>query len=113
MTLSSSRPGILAAVTAMAGSLVSSGPSRRTTGGVSEVVQENPVRSTVSVHEVALDDGFRDLLAGALIARHRAKIPDHPELMFLRSTWDADEWARAEADQLLAHIRTVMEHYDH
>ncbi|MGH3765255.1 MAG: hypothetical protein ACRDS0_06495 [Pseudonocardiaceae bacterium] len=68
------------------------------------------VRSnTVRVHEVALDDGFRDLLADALIARQRAKISDQPELMFLRSTWDADEWARPEADQLLAHIQTVLD----
>ena len=101
MTIRSSRPGIFAAATAMAGSLVSGGPTR----GIAEDVQESPVRA----REVALDDGFRDLLADALIARHRAKIPDQPELMFMRSTWDADEWARAEADQLLAHISAVVE----
>jgi len=56
-----------------------------------------------------LDDTFRDVLAGALIARDRAQIRSQPELMFMRSTWDADEWARAEADTLLAHIRAVLE----
>ena len=69
----------------------------------------SPAHRTASAREVALDDGFRDLLADALIARHRARIADQPELMFLRSTWDADEWARAEADQLLAHIDARME----
>jgi hypothetical protein len=56
-----------------------------------------------------LDDGFRNLLANALIARHRARINQAPELMLLRETWDADGWARAEADQLVAHIRAAME----
>jgi hypothetical protein len=56
-----------------------------------------------------LDDAFRDVLACALIARHRAQFRSQPELMFMRSTWDADEWARAEADTLLAHIRAVLE----
>lgn len=109
MTIRSSRPGIFAAATAMAGSLVSPGRSARRTSGIAEGVQESPVHRMPSAREVALDDGFRDLLADALIARHRAKIPDQPELMFLRSTWDADEWARAEADQLLAHIDAVLE----
>jgi hypothetical protein len=93
----------------MAGSLVSPGRSARRTSGIAESVQEAQAPRTLSAREVALDDGFRDLLADALIARHRAKIPDQPELMFLRSTWDADEWARAEADELLAHIDAVME----
>lgn len=62
--------------------------------------------------EIRLDDGFRNLLANALIARHRARITEAPELMLLRETWDADGWARAEADQLVAHIRVAMEHTD-
>jgi hypothetical protein len=57
-----------------------------------------------------LDATFRDLLASALIARHHAQIRNQPELMFMRSTWDAAEWARAEADTLLAHIRAALEH---
>lgn len=109
MTIRSSRTGIFAAATAMAGSLVSSGRSGRRTSGIAEGVQGSPAHRTASAREVALDGGFRDLLADALIARHRARIPDQPELMFLRSTWDADEWARAEADQLLAHIDARME----
>jgi hypothetical protein len=56
-----------------------------------------------------LDDAFRDVLASALIARHRAQIRSQPELMYMRSTWEADEWARAEADTLLAHIRAALE----
>jgi hypothetical protein len=59
---------------------------------------------------VYLDDTFRDLLAAALVTRQRAQIRSQPELMFLRSSWDAGEWARAEADTLLAHIRTELEH---
>ncbi|HEX8934377.1 MAG TPA: hypothetical protein VF788_09325 [Pseudonocardiaceae bacterium] len=109
MTIRSSRPGIFAAATALAGSLVSPGRTGRSTTSIAEGVQEFPPHRMVSAREVALDDGFRDLLADALIARHRAKIGDQPELMFIRSTWDADEWARAEADQLLAHIDAVME----
>ena len=58
---------------------------------------------------ILVDDAFRDVLACALIARHRAQIRSQPELMFMRSTWDADEWARAEADTLLAHIQAVLE----
>ncbi|MGH3779192.1 MAG: hypothetical protein ACRDRO_00820 [Pseudonocardiaceae bacterium] len=56
-----------------------------------------------------MDDGFRILLANALIARRRVQITEAPELMLLRKTWDADGWARAEADQLMAHIRAAME----
>ncbi len=63
----------------------------------------NPA-SVAGAHPIVLDDAFRDVLACALIARHRAQIRSQPELMFMRSTWDADEWARAEADTLLAHI---------
>jgi hypothetical protein len=62
----------------------------------------------VSRHEIRLDDGFRDLLANALIARHRAQITEAPELMLLRATWDAGGWARAEADHLVAHIGAAM-----
>lgn len=68
----------------------------------------NPA-SAASAHSICLDDAFRDVLAGALIARHRAQIRSQPELMLMRSTWDAGEWARAEADTLLAHIRAVLE----
>lgn len=60
-------------------------------------------------HPIYLDDAFRDVLASALITRHRAQIRSQPELMFMRSTWDADEWASAEADTLLAHIRAALE----
>jgi hypothetical protein len=67
----------------------------------------NPA-SAAGAHPILLDDAFRDVLARALIARHRAQIRNQPELMFMRSTWDADEWARAEADTLLVHIRTVL-----
>jgi hypothetical protein len=63
----------------------------------------------MSVHEIRLDDGFRDLLAN-LTARHRAQITEAPELLLLRATWHADGWARAEADKLLAHIHAAMEH---
>jgi hypothetical protein len=63
----------------------------------------------MSAHEIRLDDGFRDLLANALIARHRAQITEAPELLLLRATWHADGWARAEADKLLAHIHAAME----
>ncbi|HKS52696.1 MAG TPA: hypothetical protein VJS67_12580 [Pseudonocardiaceae bacterium] len=59
---------------------------------------------------ISLDDTFRDLLACALVARHQAHIRSQPELMFLRSTWDPGEWARAEADMLLAHIRAGLKH---
>lgn len=69
-----------------------------------------PAGSPASAHPIVLDAAFRDLLASALIARHRAQIRNQPELMFMRSTWDADEWARTEADTLLAHIRTVLAH---
>ena len=68
----------------------------------------NPA-SAAGAHQIVVDDAFRDVLASALIARHRAQIRSQPELMFMRSTWDADEWARAEADDLLAHIRAVLE----
>ena len=57
---------------------------------------------------IVLDDTFRDLLASALIARHRAQLHRQPELMLMRSTWDADQWARAEADALLAHVRALL-----
>jgi hypothetical protein len=65
--------------------------------------------SAAGAHPILVDDAFRDVLASALIARHRAQIRSQPELMFMRSTWDADEWARAEADTLLAHIRAVLD----
>jgi hypothetical protein len=64
--------------------------------------------SAASAPPVFLDDAFRDVLADALIAHHRAQIRSQPELMFMRSTWDADEWARAEADTLLTHIRAAL-----
>ena len=62
----------------------------------------------MSRHEIRLDDGFRDLLANALIARHREHITEAPELMLLRETWDGG-WARAEADQLMAYLRAAMD----
>jgi hypothetical protein len=65
--------------------------------------------SAAGVHPIVVDDAFRDVLACALMARHRAQIRSQPELMFMRSTWGTDEWARAEADTLLAHIRAVLE----
>jgi hypothetical protein len=65
--------------------------------------------STAGAHPILVDDAFRDVVARALIARHRAQIRSQPELMFMRSTWDADEWARAEADALLAHVRAELE----
>lgn len=65
--------------------------------------------SAAGAHPIVVDDAFRDVLACALMARHRAQIRSQPELMFMRSTWDTDEWARAEADTLLAHIRAVLE----
>jgi hypothetical protein len=58
---------------------------------------------------IVLDEAFRDLLARALSARHRAQLRSHPELMFMRSTWDADGWAQAEATTLLVHIRAALE----
>jgi hypothetical protein len=64
----------------------------------------------VTLHEIRQDDDFRDVLANALIARHRAQIPQAPELMLLRETWAADGWARAEADQLITHIRAATEY---
>ena len=64
---------------------------------------------TAGASPVLLDDAFRDVLVSALIARHREQIRSQPELMFMRSTWDPDEWARAEADTLLVHIRTALE----
>ncbi len=82
--------------------------SRRRPGA--PAVYRDPDQCTVSLHEIRLDDDFRDLLADALIARHRAQIPQAPELMLLRETWDAHGWARAEADQLMAHIRAAMEY---
>lgn len=51
---------------------------------------------------------FCDLLADALVARHRARITEAPELMLLRETWDG-RWARAEADQLMAYLRAAMD----
>lgn len=74
------------------------------------VHRDLPAQRTGSLHEIRLDDGFRILLANALIARHRAQITEAPELMLLRETWDADEWARAEADRLLAHIVAAMKY---
>ncbi len=62
-----------------------------------------------NAHPIVLDDAFRDLLTCALIARHRARIRSQPELMFMRSTWDADGWAQAEATTLLVHIRAALE----
>jgi hypothetical protein len=67
-----------------------------------------PSRRTVSHHEIRCDDGLRDLLADALIARHRARIREAPELMLLWETWDGG-WARAEADQLMAYIEAAMD----
>lgn len=64
----------------------------------------------MSFPEIRLDDRFRDLLANALIARHRAQLTESPELLLLRATWDAQGWARAESDKLLAHIQAAMEH---
>jgi hypothetical protein len=66
--------------------------------------------SAAGAHPILVDTTFRDLLASALIARHRGQICNQPELIFMRSTWDADEWAQAEADTLLAHIRAALEH---
>ncbi|MGB8961187.1 MAG: hypothetical protein WCC38_04425 [Pseudonocardiaceae bacterium] len=63
---------------------------------------------TVKFAEIHLDESFRDLLANALIARRRGQITEAPELMLLRATWDAGGWARAEADQLLAHMHAAM-----
>jgi hypothetical protein len=60
-------------------------------------------------HAIFLNDTFRDLLAAALAMRHRAQIRGQPELMLLRSTWDASEWAQAEADTLLAYLRAVLD----
>ncbi len=74
------------------------------------MTKSHPWLGVASLAEIRLDDDFRDLLANALIARHRAQITEAPELMFLRATWDADGWARAEADQLVAHIRAAMEY---
>jgi hypothetical protein len=82
-------------------------PNRRRTGAPA-AHPDRPGRRTTSHHEVRLDDGFRDLLADALIARHRARIPEAPELMLLRETWDGG-WARAEADQLMAYIQAAMD----
>ncbi len=65
--------------------------------------------STTDFADIRLDDGFRDLLANALIARRRAQIVEAPELMLLQATWDAGGWARAEADKLLAHIHAALE----
>ncbi len=39
-----------------------------------------------SAHRIVLDDTFRDLLASALIARHRTQLYRQPELMLMRST---------------------------
>jgi hypothetical protein len=72
------------------------------------VHSDGPAQRTGSQHESQLDDGFRDLLAHALIARHRARITEAPELMLLRETWDG-AWARAEADQLMSYLRAAMD----
>jgi hypothetical protein len=80
---------------------------------MSGCTQEEPGETrtaAASAHPIVLDAAFRDLLASALIARHRAQTRNQPELMFMWSIWDADEWARTEADTLLAHIRTVLAH---
>ncbi|MDT7597846.1 MAG: hypothetical protein QOJ06_3392 [Pseudonocardiales bacterium] len=82
-------------------------PHRRRTG-VPGAHPDSPSRRTVSHHEIRRDDGLRDLLADALIARHRARIPEAPELMLLRETWDGG-WARVEADQLMAYIQAAMD----
>ncbi len=103
MTKRSSWLGIIGAVTVRPG-----WPSGRAAAAPA-VYRGNPGPGPVSLPEIRLDDGFRNLLANALIARHRARITQEPELMFLRETWDADGWARAEADQLVAHIRAAME----
>lgn len=103
MTKRSSWLGIIAAATAPGW------PRRRGTDAPA-VYQHSPGQRTVSRHEIRLDDGFRDLLANALIARHRERVAEAPELMLLRSTWDADGWARAEADQLAAHISAAMKY---
>ena len=106
MTKRSNRWGIMGAVTALPGWL-----SRRRTGARA-VYRYSPPPCPVSCQEIRLDDGFRVLLANALIARHRARIAKSPELLLLRETWDADGWARAEADQLVGHIRAAMEYTD-
>jgi hypothetical protein len=81
--------------------------SRRT--GAPAVHPANPGQHTASRHEIRLDDGFRDLLVDALIARHRARITEAPELMLLRETWDGG-WARSEADQLMAYLLAAMDY---
>ncbi len=81
-------------------------PHRRRTAAPA-VHRDSPAQPAVSRHEIRLDDGLRDLLADALIARHRTRIPEAPELMLLRETWDGG-WARAEADQLMAYLWTAM-----
>ncbi len=85
-------------------------PSRHRGPGAPAVYRDSPGQCTVSLHEIRLDDDFRDLLANALITRHRAQITEAPELVLMRETWAADGWARAEADQLMAHIRAAMEY---
>ncbi len=85
-------------------------PRRRRGPVAPAVYRDSPAQRTVSLPEIRLDDDFRDLLANALIARRRAQISAAPELMLLRETWAADEWARAEADQLIAHIRAATEY---
>ena len=82
-------------------------PNRRR-AGVPAAHPDSPRRRTVSHHEIRCDDGLRDLLADALIARHRARIREAPELMLLRETWDGG-WAPAEADQLMAYIQAAMD----
>ena len=72
------------------------------------VHSDGPAQRTGGQHESQLDDGFRDLLAHALIARHRARITEAPELMLLRETWDG-AWARAEADQLMIYLRPAID----
>jgi hypothetical protein len=97
VTTRTSRPGIIAAATA----LVSS--DRKPRGPAGD--PQGRVRYLPNLQEVHLDEEFRNLLAGALIARRRAQILAQPELMLLRATWDAAAWARTEADELLAYIR--------
>ena len=79
MTKRSSWLGIIGAVTVRPG-----WPSGR--AAAPAVYRDRPGPGPVSLTEIRLDDGFRNLLANAMIARHRPRITQDPELMFLRET---------------------------